>query len=75
MLFLEGMYTGILSVINIGDAKITDFWWIYFVITLPIMGVTALAYILGKKNIHFTKVLLPMTPEELEIKRENQKKK
>jgi hypothetical protein len=39
------------------------------------MAVAALAYILGTKNLHFTKILLPVTPEEQEIKREKKLKK
>ena len=75
MLFIEGMYTGVMSAIKIGDIPLNNFWWAYFVITVPAMLVAAVAYILGSKNIHFTKVLLPMTPEELEIKREKKMKK
>ena len=75
MLFVSGMYTGIMSVIKIGGVPLNNVWWAYFVITAPIMIVSAVAYVLGRKNIHFTKVLLPMTPEELEIKREKKMKK
>ena len=74
MLFVEGMYTGIMSVISIGGAPLNNFWWAYFIITLPVIPVAAVAYVLGKKNIHFTKLLLPLTPEELEIKREKKMK-
>ena len=75
MLFINGMYTGIMSIIKIGDSPLNNFWWAYFIIALPIMIVATVAYILGRKNIHFTKVLLPMTPEELEIKREKKRNK
>lgn len=75
MLFINGMYTGIMSVIKIGTVPLNNLWWAYFVIALPIMVVAATAYILGRKNIHFTKVMLPVTPEELEIKREKKMNK
>lgn len=75
MLFIEGMFTGIMSVIKIGGVAINNYWWTYFIIALPVIPVAATAYILGVKNIHFTKVLLPMTPEEQEIKREKKKNK
>lgn len=75
MLFIEGMYTGIMSAVKIGEAALNNFWWVYFIITIPAMIASAAAYLMGRKNIHFTKVLLPMTPEELEIKREKKKNK
>lgn len=75
MLFVEGMYTGIMSVIKIGGVPLNNIWWAYFIITVPIMIVSTVAYILGRKNVHFTKILLPMTPEELEIKREKKMNK
>ena len=75
MLFINGMYTGLMSAIKIGGVAINNFWWTYFIISLPIMAVAALAYVLGTKNLHFTKILLPITPEEQEIKREKKIKK
>lgn len=75
MLFINGMYTGLMSTIKIGGMAINNFWWTYFIIALPIMAVSTLAYILGTKNMHFTKILLPVTPEEQEIKREKKIKK
>ena len=74
-LFINGMYTSILSAIKVGDVELNDKWWVFFIIPVPVIIVTTVAYMLGSKEIHFTKLLLPMTPEELEIKRENKMKK
>ena len=70
LLFIEGMFTGILSAIKLDGMALNNFWWTYFIISAPAVIVATLAYILGSKNIHFTKVLLPVTPEDMEIRRE-----
>lgn len=74
-LFVHGMYTSIMSVIKIGDSALNTQWWAYFVICIPAIAVATVAYSLGSRDIHFTKLLLPMTPEELEIKREKKAKR
>ena len=74
-LFIDGMYTGIMSVIMIGENAMNTQWWAYYVIIIPSLIVSAVAYVLGSKDIHFTKLLLPLTPEEMEIKREKKMKK
>ena len=73
-LFVHGMYTAIMSVIKIGGSAINTQWWAYFAIIIPSLIASTLAYGLGSREIHFTKLLLPMTPEEMEIKRENKNK-
>ncbi len=73
-LFIEGMYTGLLSV-NVGAAPLNSYWFMYFIIPLPAIGVSALAYIFGTKGIHFTKILISENPEDAEIKRQKKKAK
>ena len=75
LLFIEGMFTGILSAIKLNGMALNNFWWAYFIISVPAVIVATVAYILGCKNIHFTKVLLPVTPEEMEITREKKMRK
>lgn len=71
-LFIEGMYTGLLSV-HVGGAPLNDYWLSYFVIIIPSIVVSALAYYFGIKDYHFSKILIAENPEESEIKREKKK--
>ena len=70
LFLLNGAYTGVMSAIKIGENYLNDFWWIYLVISIPTIAVCAVSYILGTKDIHFTKLMLAPTPEEQEIKRD-----
>jgi hypothetical protein len=71
-IFIEGMYSGILSV-HIGGAPLNSFWISYFIITIPAIATSAFAYYAGIKGIHFTKLMIPVNPEEAEIRRANKK--
>lgn len=71
-LFIEGMYTGLLS-IYVGGAPLNSFGLSYFVITIPAIVTAALAYYFGTKGYHFTKIMVPENPEEAEIRREKKK--
>lgn len=53
-MLLEGMYLGVLTTIKIGERTLLTFWWMYFVITIPAMLTSWLAYYLGQKNKKFT---------------------
>ena len=53
----EGMFYGIMSALPLGSAlteKLFTYWWMYFVITIPAMLTSWLAYYLGQKNKKFT---------------------
>ena len=69
LFLLNGSYTGILS-IQIREQYLNNFWWMYFVVSIPTIVVCTVAYILGTKGVHFTKLMIAPTPEEVEIKRE-----
>lgn len=56
-MILQGMFQGILSQ-KVGAAQLNDFWWIYFLIILPAVLVTSLAYVLGNYNLHATNILI-----------------
>lgn len=71
--FINGMYTGIMSVITIGGSPLHSYWFSYIIAAIPAILVTMLAYINGARDIHFTKLLLPVTPEEEELKREKKR--
>lgn len=55
---LQGMYLGILSY-PFGGGKLIDFWWMYFLIIIPAILVTGLAYIIGNFGWHATNILIP----------------
>ncbi|MBE6599836.1 MAG: hypothetical protein E7640_01335 [Ruminococcaceae bacterium] len=61
--FFVGMYQGFLRGIEIGGVPIYEFWWSYFVIIIPSVITAGLAYWLGIKNIHFTKLMVAEYPE------------
>lgn len=52
-ILLEGMYAGVINLLFKNSP------WIYIVITLPSMLVCTVAYIMGVKGKHFTKLLGP----------------
>ena len=53
-MLLEGMYLGVLTTVKIGELPLITLWWMYFVITIPAMLTSWLAYYLGQKNKKFT---------------------
>ena len=71
-IFIEGMYSGILSV-HIGEAPLNSFWYPYFLITIPAIATSALAYYMGIKGVHLAKFMVPENPEEAEIRKEKKK--
>ena len=71
-LFIEGMYTGLLS-IDVGGMSLNNYWLSYFVIIIPSLITSALAYWCGTKGYHFSKILIPENPEDAEIRREKKK--
>ncbi len=71
-IFIEGMYSGILT-LKIGELPLNSFAISYFIITIPAIVTSALAYYFGTKGYHFTKIMVPENPEEAEIKREKKK--
>lgn len=73
-LFWEGMYTGLLT-IHVGGAPLNSYWFMYFVIMIPALAVSTLAYYFGLKNYHATNLLIAETPEDTERKKEEKEKK
>lgn len=71
-IFIEGMYSGILS-IHIGEAPLNSFWYPYFLITIPAIVTSAIAYRSGVRGKTALKVMIPETPEEAEIRKEKKK--
>ena len=62
-LLIQGMYMGTLATVKVGEVTLNGFWWSYFIITIPAMLVSTVAYIAGVKDIHITKMGIPDLPE------------
>lgn len=80
-LLIQGMYMGTLATVKVGEVTLNGFWWSYFIITIPAMLVSTVAYIAGVKDFHITKMGIPELPEsdrpskqELREQRELEKK-
>lgn len=54
--FINGAYSGILSLLKIGETNLHTFWWAYPIIILPSLGICTLAYALGAKGKMLTKL-------------------
>ena len=57
-LLIHGEYMGILS-LAVGGVTLNTLWFMYFIITLPMLATVFIAYLLGLKNIGFNKVFAP----------------
>ena len=57
------MYMGTLATVKVGEVTLNGFWWSYFIITIPAMLVSTVAYIAGVKDFHITKMGIPDLPE------------
>ncbi len=87
MLFIDGMYFGLLSTISIGTRinvntgdivpnELFNFSWSYFVIIIPAVLTCGLAYWMGLKNAKLTTIMDPVYPDsdrEQKIKKEKKK--
>lgn len=56
-MIVHGSYMGVMSLPISESANLNSLWFMYFVITLPSLGIEYLAYGLGIKGIHFTNML------------------
>jgi len=63
-LFTEGMYIGLTGLIKIGGKEIYNFWLTYFLMTVPALLVSTIAYIFGHHDIRFTNLMIDKNPEE-----------
>ena len=61
-LFLEGMFTGLLTN-KIGGFAVSSYWFVYFLLPIPAILVCGLAYHLGIHDIKFTSIFDPVYPE------------
>ena len=59
-LLIHGEYMGVLS-LNVAGVTLNTLWYMYFLITVPTLIVSFVAYWLGLKNIGVGKVFAPKT--------------
>lgn len=52
-LFIEGMYSGLITSVMIGGAQLSYFWWTYFTITVPTIAAIWISYLIGFSNFRF----------------------
>ncbi len=86
MLFIDGMFFGLLTTISIGNRidiygnvvpnELFNFSWSYFIIIIPAVLTCGLAYWLGTKNAKLTTLMDPVYPEsdrDHKVKKEKKK--
>ena len=70
-LFLEGMYTGILAN-SVGGVVLNSCWFMYFLIPLPAIIVSGVAYLLGLHDVKWTSFFnrqeLPLSDRDVKQK-------
>lgn len=60
---VEGMYTGVLANHVAENTPLNSLWWVYFLLPIPAMLVSTVAYILGTKDKKFTGLFKFRYPE------------
>lgn len=71
---LEGMYTGLLAN-HAWGSPLNSYWWVYFLIPIPAMLISGIAYYLGLRDIKFTGLFNVQYPEsDREPKRKKKQK-
>lgn len=50
---IQGMYLGSISSISIGGTYMNHIWWTYFLIIVPSLAISFVAYYLGHKDFRF----------------------
>lgn len=77
--FINGMYLGLMTLGEFNGDHLHAYWWMYFLITLPSILVSTVAYIMGAKGKMFKKLMVPDLPASdrptREEKRERRKNK
>ncbi len=73
-LFIEGMYTGLLT-LRVAGAPLNSYAITYFVTVIPALAVSTWAYWMGLRGYKFTNVFVSENPEELEIKNEKRRRR
>jgi hypothetical protein len=59
----EGMYLGLVTGISIAGKTLQTYWWTYFIVTIPAIITSWVAYLLGHKNFRFFAGLFNRKPD------------
>ena len=62
-IIIEGMYLGTISTLSIAGTYLNNLWWTYFVITIPALFISWLAYFLGHRNFRFFASITQKKPD------------
>ena len=80
--FMNAMYLGLMTLIDFNGDHLHAYWWMYFLIILPSVLVSTVAYIMGAKGKMFAKLMVPDLPasdrptrKEMKERREDAKNK
>ncbi len=79
---INGMYLGLMTLGQFNGDHLHAYWWMYFLIILPSVLVSTVAYIMGAKGKMFAKLMVPDLPasdrptrKEMKERREEAKNK
>lgn len=61
-IILEGMYTGLLMN-KLGGIPLNLYWWVFFLLPIPAILTSFVAYWMGLKDLRLTKLSDPLIPE------------
>lgn len=62
VLLIEGMYQGVLAVIQVGGLPLNKMWWAYLLLPIPALVASLLGYIAGAKEFRIIKAGLSDLP-------------
>ena len=60
--FIHGMYLGIIQHEFAGGFALMNQWWVYFLLPIPAMLTSFVAYNIGRHGWHLTGILAPVIP-------------
>ena len=73
-MFLEGMYVGLLAN-PVGGAPLNSYWWVYFLLPIPAMLLSAITYNLGLRDVKFTSAFSSYVNETERERLQNKRRK
>ncbi|MBE6585646.1 MAG: hypothetical protein E7645_03865 [Ruminococcaceae bacterium] len=79
--FINGMYLGLMTLIEFNGDHLHAYWWMYFLLIIPSVLVCTVGYVMGVKSKLLAKLMTPQLPasdrptrKELKERREEKKK-
>ena len=71
---LEGMFVGLLAN-PVGGVPLNSFWWVYFLLPIPAMLLSAITYNLGLRDVKFTSAFSSYVNETERERLQNKRRK